>query len=81
MSDDCNICFAMQAVTESDLVKDALEKKELSVEGMLNGIRDGMALGWALRDMKADGRIADAALCEAHKELVHTIQTDAPTEG
>ena len=71
---DCRLCVAVQSVAESALVRDALEKKELTFETMLTGMRDSIVLGWTLRGMQS----GDGELCEEHAAQV--AELSAPEE-
>jgi hypothetical protein len=76
MSEDCRLCIAIQSVAETDLVREAVEKKELTIETMLTGMRDAVVLGWTLRDMQASRAEADGTLCDEHRAHVKSL-----TEG
>jgi hypothetical protein len=71
----------MQSVAESNIVRDAVAKSELSVETMLTGMRDAVVLGWTLRHMQPGHATADSALCTEHREQVNMLSSEETEEA
>jgi hypothetical protein len=82
MSTDCPLCVSVQSIAESALVRDAIEKGELSIETMLTGMRDSMVLGWVLRDMQGGASESKQfirshiELCEEHAAQVNELSKE-----
>jgi hypothetical protein len=73
---ECSLCVAIQSVAETDLVREAVTKKELNIETMLTGMRDAVLLGWALRDMKTERATAESMLCEEHCNQIKALTSE-----
>jgi hypothetical protein len=74
---DCVLCVAIQSVAEADIVKEAVAKRELTIETMLTAMRDAIVLGWTLRDMQG----GPVDLCDGHKEHVESLRLGEGVEG
>jgi hypothetical protein len=75
---ECRLCAATQSIPETDLVKAVLEKRELTLETLMMGMRDSIVLGWGLRGIQPEGMRDQDVLCEEHIEHVRALSEDDP---
>jgi hypothetical protein len=69
--DNCVLCVVIQGIPTHATVRRALETKELTIETVLELMRDSIVTGWTLRDMARD---PSEAVCEGHAEMIAGVK-------